>query len=78
MKAKLLKWGNSFGLRLSRQDVARLKLRPGAEVEVKVEVAPDGIDVAEVRSFHLGGDAADEHDTLFEASVAGDVDTENA
>lgn len=70
LRAKLLKWGNSFGLRLSRQDVERLRLRAGKDVEVKVEVSPETIHPSRVRSFRLGGHAADDHDGLFERSVA--------
>ena len=70
IKAKLLKWGNSYGLRVARQDVERLRLKPGREVEVKVEVSNQSVPVSRVRSFHLGGRAADEHDAVFESSVA--------
>lgn len=74
VRAKLLKWGNSFGLRLSRQDVGRLHLRPGVEVEVKLDVAPSGFHVGRVRRYRLGGRAADEHDALFEAAAKGEAE----
>lgn len=73
IRAKLLEWGNSFGLRLSRQDVERLHLRLDTEVEVKVDVEPDKIRVEDLRSFDLGGDAADRHDEYFAKSVEEDL-----
>ncbi len=71
MRGKLLRWGNSFGLRLSRRDVERLNLRPGAEVKVTIPVA-DADPTAELPSFNFGADAADRHDELFAASVLED------
>lgn len=66
IKGRLLRWGNSYGLRLSRKDVERLHLRPDSTVEVNVDVTPgDKITVDQLPSFDLGGDAADRHDELF-------------
>ncbi|MHB8633784.1 MAG: AbrB/MazE/SpoVT family DNA-binding domain-containing protein [Thermoplasmatota archaeon] len=70
VKGKLLRWGNSFGLRLSRDDVQRLHLRPGAEVELKLEVSPSPDAQARVRTYRMGGKAADEHDQVFSAAAA--------
>lgn len=77
LKAKLLRWGNSFGLRLSRQDVERLRLRPGSDVEVRIHVARDTIEPAHARAFSLGGRAADEHDALFEGEAVRDQQGSN-
>lgn len=71
LRGKLLRWGNSFGLRLSRRDVERLHLRPGAEVHVTIPL-PDASPDVDLPSFHLGADAADRHDDLFAASVMED------
>lgn len=66
VKGRLLRWGNSYGLRLSRREVERLRLRPDTEIEVKVDVSPGKkITVDQLPSFNLGGDAADRHDELF-------------
>lgn len=73
VRAKLLEWGNSFGLRLSRQDVERLHLRLDTEVEVKVDVEPNKIRVEDLHSFDLGGDAADRHDEYFANSAEEDL-----
>jgi antitoxin component of MazEF toxin-antitoxin module len=73
VKARLLKWGNSFGLRLSRRDVERLGLEPDKEIEVHVETSPRQTRVEDLPTFDLGRDAADRHDELFAESVLDDL-----
>lgn len=68
IRARLLAWGNSYGIRISRDDVQRFGLKPDHEVRVKLEVEGAAIDVSALPSFDLGG-AADRHDELFAASV---------
>lgn len=66
VKGRLLRWGNSYGLRLSRREVERLRLRPDTDIEVKVDVSPGKkISALDAPAFSLGGDAADRHDELF-------------
>lgn len=74
IRGRLLRWGNSYGLRIARQDVDRLRLRPGSEVEIKVNVGPEGtMRPMEAPSFDLGGRAADEHDRLFAEGTMSDL-----
>lgn len=73
VKAKVLEWGNSYGFRLSRQDFERLHLKLNTEVPIQVPVETKTIRVDEMRSFDLGGDAADQHDQLFARSVEDDL-----
>lgn len=42
---KVLHWGNSYGLRISKHDVERLGLFPGSEVAVSLVTKDDKIDV---------------------------------
>lgn len=64
MLAKVLKWGNSYGIRLSKKDVEELDLKAGDEVVVEVKVTPDErIDVSHLSSFELGG-LAEDHDEV--------------
>lgn len=64
MHAKVLKWGNSYGIRLSKADVEELGLAEGDEVVVEVKTSPDQtIDVSGLRSFPMGGIARD-HDEV--------------
>lgn len=64
---RLLRWGNSFGIRLSKADVERLHLVPGHDVRILVEEDLPPLDPLDVRKYDLGGDAADRHDELFPA-----------
>lgn len=73
VKAKVLEWGNSYGFRLSRQDFERLHLKLNTEVPIQVPVESKTIRVDQMRSFDLGGDAADRHDELFGRSVDNDL-----
>jgi len=72
LRTKLLRWGNSFGLRLSRGDVERLHLAPGEEVDVLVPLPDRPLAAHDAPAFHLGGHAADRHDDLFGASATED------
>jgi antitoxin component of MazEF toxin-antitoxin module len=62
---RLLRWGNSFGIRLSKADVERLHLAPGQPVRILVEEDLPALDPRDLPRFDLGGDAADRHDELF-------------
>lgn len=60
--AKILKWGNSYGVRITKADAERLGLEPGDEVLLEIKAKPgDEIDVSDLPSFNLGG-LAEEHD----------------
>ena len=64
LRGKVLRWGNSFGLRLSKGDVERLHVQPGQETSVFVAVDEAPLGAMDAPSFKLGGHAADDHDAL--------------
>lgn len=68
VKGRLLAWGNSYGIRLSRDDVQRFGLKPDQEIRVKLEIEQEALGVSDLPSFDLGR-AADRHDDLFAQSV---------
>lgn len=73
MIAKVLKWGNSYGIRLSKDDVEREGLKPGDEVVVEVRVKPgETVDLSDLPGFDLGGDLADRHDEVLAEAVMED------
>jgi hypothetical protein len=47
---KLLKWGNSYGIRISKGDVERQGLMVGQEFDV-VPHAPQKVDLSHIRTF---------------------------
>ncbi len=64
MIAKVLKWGNSYGIRITKADAERLGLAPGDEVIVEVKAKPgDKIDLSGLPELKLGG-LADHHDEV--------------
>lgn len=73
MIAKVLKWGNSYGIRISKKDAEDRGLKEGDEVVVEVR-AREGqtIDLSDLPSFHFGGDLAERHDEAWADAVARD------
>lgn len=49
IEGRLLKWGNSYGIRISKKEVERLGLQPGQAVVARLEEPPGGIDLSHVR-----------------------------
>ncbi|MFA5861872.1 MAG: AbrB/MazE/SpoVT family DNA-binding domain-containing protein [Candidatus Thermoplasmatota archaeon] len=68
VRAKLLEWGNSYGIRLSKDDVQRFGLRPNHEVRIRLEINGEPLRVKDLPSFDLQG-AADHHDEIFAESA---------
>lgn len=61
---KVVAWGNSYGIRLTKAELASLGIAPGAEVEVEVRPVRRKIDWSKVAIFHWGGNASEEHDEI--------------
>lgn len=65
MIAKVLRWGNSYGIRISKEDAEREGLREGQEVVLEIKAKPrKEIDISHLPSFDMGGDLADRHDEV--------------
>lgn len=63
MIAKILRWGDGYGIRLSERDVEDAGLREGQEVVVDVQVRPgQRIDVSDVRPLFEHGSISVHHD----------------
>lgn len=64
MIAKVLRWGNSYGIRISKQDAKQAGLREGEEVVIEIKGrAQKKFDPSVLRSFDLGG-LASVHDEV--------------
>ena len=61
---KVVAWGNSYGIRLTKAELASLGISPGAEVEVDLKPARKKIDWSKVAIFDLGGNASEDHDEI--------------
>lgn len=55
LKAKALKWGNSYGFRVAKADFERAKLQVGQEIDLQIGGETGKIDLSHVPSFNLGG-----------------------
>ena len=65
IKARILKWGNSYGLRIQKADLKRLGLRPGEEALVRLERRSGTVDLSRLPRFKGGGpDDSLRHDEL--------------
>ena len=72
LRAKLLKWGNSYGVRISKSDVDRLGVRVGDELDVEVLPKRTRVDLSFLRTFRDGGAGAD-HDRILDDAAEEDL-----
>lgn len=62
-QARILKWGNSYGIRIRKQDLERAGLKPGEEAIIRIEGKNDRIDLSHIRFFKSGRhDISERHD----------------
>lgn len=54
VEGKLLRWGNSYGIRLRKADVDKLGIRPGDRIAADLQ-PPPGKTVDDLPVWHLGG-----------------------
>lgn len=65
IKARILKWGNSYGFRIHKADLKRLGLRPGEEALVRLERRTGAVDLSGLPTFKGGmPDDSLRHDEL--------------
>lgn len=63
--AKVLKWGNSFGIRLRRAELKRAGLTPGSEAIIRLRKKSERVDLSGLPTFRGGEpDDALRHDEL--------------
>ena len=65
LKARLLKWGNSYGIRLRKADLRKAGLAPGSEAVVRVSKQRGRVDLSALPVFSGGRrDDSVRHDEL--------------
>ncbi|OGS50926.1 MAG: hypothetical protein A3K65_03660 [Euryarchaeota archaeon RBG_16_68_12] len=65
VKARLLKWGNSYGIRLKKADLKKAGLAPGSEAVVRLSKRKGRVDLSALPTFSGGGpDDSLRHDEL--------------
>lgn len=61
---KVLKWGNSMGLRVSKGDAEQAGLREGDEIVISFAEPRKRVDLSHLRRFPMGGDLSVRHDEV--------------
>lgn len=61
---RVLKWGNSFGIRLTRADLEELGIREDSEVDVNLELCKPNVDWDRLPDLGLPRDASTRHDEI--------------
>jgi antitoxin component of MazEF toxin-antitoxin module len=65
VQARILRWGNSYGIRIRKSDLERAGLRPGEEAIVRIETKTDQIDLSTLPRFRSGHtDTSARHDEI--------------
>lgn len=72
IRAKLRRWGNTYGIAVSPKDVARLHAKEGAEVIARLQLGDAKVDFSDVGILHLGASASRDHEEGAGASVEED------
>lgn len=68
VKGRLLRWGNSLGVRISMRDARRLRLRHGADITIRIESEPGPIDLSVLPTVHGRGTEGRDHDKILGAA----------
>lgn len=72
-RKRVLRWGNGYGIRLTKADMERLGIHEKQEVDVTLEPAAGRIDLSDFPFLRLGGDARARHDELAAEAAHADL-----
>ena len=62
MITKIKKWGNSFGVRLTKKELEEYGLKEGDKIKIKIEkVIPKEIDLSDLPTFSETDEKVSEH-----------------
>ncbi len=56
VRGRILRWGNSYGIRLRREDLEKAGLSPGSEAVVRVARPSERVDLSSLPTFRGGRD----------------------
>ncbi len=55
LRRRLLKWGNGYGVRITKTEATRLGLRPGSELDMEIRPITAKEEVDALPTYRLGG-----------------------
>jgi antitoxin component of MazEF toxin-antitoxin module len=65
VEGKILRWGNSFGIRIRSSDLEETDLKPNEEVFVRIEQRSEELELSELPTFRSGAETtAARHDAV--------------
>ena len=64
LKGRVLRWGNSVGVRITKRDARRLDLREGSDVTLRIETKPSKVDLSALPTFRGDGTEGRDHDKI--------------
>lgn len=70
VRKRVLRWGNSYGIRLTRKELQGTALREGVEVEVELRPRAPRVDWDRLPEFRLGRNASREIDEVLSEGYA--------
>ena len=79
LTGRVLRWGNSYGIRLHKADIERLGLQPGDLARIQIEGAPDRVDLSGLPTFRSGAsDVSERHDEYLAEGRAAELERRRA
>lgn len=74
VEGKILRWGNSYGIRIRKADLERSDLEPGDTVSVRIEGTEDGVELGNLPTFNGGqADVSQRHDEVLAQGLSDEV-----
>ena len=70
LTGKVLKWGNSYGIRVSKADFERAGLHAGDVVHLDLAPRSKKVDLSDLPAFNWGGGGALGHDKILDEERA--------
>ena len=69
IRRKVLRWGNAYGIRLTKADMERLGLHDKDEATIEVTPGRKENDLSAFPFLHLGGGLSTDHDEVAAAAA---------
>lgn len=72
IQRRLLRWGNAYGIRLTKEDARRLGAKENPTLEVEIRTHPEPLEPDDLPALHLSRDVVRRHDELIGEGLRAD------